>query len=157
MHKKLYLENKNKSIEVGDRFEHVMALSLDASSDYRHGLIRCITSRKGNVEKRGYIDRSDLYHVEKNQLDVYEIKERLHIRNEKEIIQKLNVAKLDFLGLEDPDIWVDEKNGMKHVYFTIPLLDKKNNNFILHLGHAWGKNLDSLEMTIPVLMEENGF
>ena len=154
--KKLYIESEDKAVEMDGRFEYVMALALDPASDYKKGIIRCITSREGDVMKNGYVDHSALYHVEKNQSGIYEIKEKLNIKNEQEIIGKLNTQKLDFLGLEDPDIWIDDKTGIKHIYFTIPLLDKKNNNSIVHLGHAFGKSLDELEMTMPVLVEKDG-
>ena len=155
--KKLYIECENKAVEMDGRFEHVMALALDPSCDYEKGIIRCITSREGDVAKKGYVDRSVLCHVEKNKSGTYEIREKVCIKNEHEIIEKLNMQKLDFIGLEDPDIWIDDKTGMKHIYFTIPLLDKKNNNSIIHLGHAQGKSLDDLEMTMPVLAEKEGF
>ena len=51
------------------------------------------------------------------------------------------------------DIWIDEKTGLMHLYFTMPFHDSKpGDNGFVHLGHAVGKELDSLEMTMPVLM-----
>jgi len=41
-----------------------------------------------------------------------------------------------------------------HVYFTFPFLDKKKKHALVHLGHAVGKDLDSLEMTMPILMAD---
>jgi hypothetical protein len=62
---------------------------------------------------------------------------------------------LDFIGLEDPDIWVDEENNLLHVYFTFPFINKsEEDKNKIHLGHAVGKNLDSLEMTMPALMAD---
>ena len=45
-----------------------------------------------------------------------------------------------------------------HLYFTIPIkpskkIDGSGEHTQIHLGHAFGKDLDSLEMTMPVLMD----
>lgn len=151
--KNFYLENKDRVIVEDKRFDHLMALSLNSKSDYNEGVIRAILSRDGRVDKKGYIDRSELYKIEKNDAGLYEIKESLNIKNSKEIIDSLSYENLDFLGLEDPDIWIDEENNLIHLYFTIPFLDKENDNFMVYLGHAKGKNLDNLRMTAPVLAD----
>jgi len=79
----------------------------------------------------------------------FAIGERLNINNESEIIEKLTEKGGDFIGLEDPDVWIDEA-GLTHLYFTIPI--RRDDKTLIHLGHAVGENLDSLEMTMPVLM-----
>jgi hypothetical protein len=76
------------------------------------------------------------------------------IKNQDEVIAQLSGEDADFLGLEDPDIWIDEQTGLTHLYFTMPFHDKKNHGTLVHLGHAVGKDLDSLEMTMPVLIDE---
>ncbi|MGD1003167.1 MAG: hypothetical protein ABR884_01155 [Minisyncoccia bacterium] len=150
-----YIEHPGKAVETGGKFEHVMAITLDPRSGYKNGVIRCITNRSGDVETSGYIDRSVLHKVNGDSLEHFVIGEQLEIHRQEEIIKKLSVAGLDLLGLEDPDIWIDEKAGLTHLYFTMPFHDSKpEDNGRVHLGHAVGKDLDSLEMTMPVLMGE---
>lgn len=130
-----------------------MAITLDPRTNYKEGIARCITSRSGDLMFRGNTDRSELHKIRGSSLEHFEIGERLNIKNEKEIIEKLVKEGDDFIGLEDPDIWIDEKTDLMHVYFTIPIIPKnKNEKVNVHLGHAFGKNLDSLEMTMPVLL-----
>ncbi|MEI8174970.1 MAG: hypothetical protein WCG28_03400, partial [bacterium] len=119
------------------------------------GIVRCIKSRSGDLAFEGNTDRSELYKINGTSLEHFKIGERLNIKNEKEIIEKLVEAGDDFIGLEDPDIWIDEKNNLMHVYFTIPIISKNKNKkekAKIHLGHAVGKDLNSLEMTLPVLL-----
>jgi len=40
-----------------------------------------------------------------------------------------------------------------HVYFTLPTKHKHKDHFSINLGHAVGKNIDSLEMTEPTLVD----
>ena len=131
----------------------MMAITLDPNSDYKRGVIRCITSREGDVEIKGYIDRSKLFVVFGDSLERFTVGEELKIKNTEEIVSQLNVEGLDYLGLEDPDIWCDEKTGLLHLYFTMPFIsrNKPDEHSLVHLGHAVGKDLDSLEMTTPVL------
>lgn len=147
---KPYFEHLGKVAKSDERFKHVMAITLNPRSGYKEGIIRCITSRTGNVMVSGNIDRSVLHKMRGN-LEHFEIYQRLIIKNEIETIGQLGGKDWDFIGLEDPDIFIDEKTGLMHVYFTIPLLNKAENQTLTHLGHAIGKNLDSLEMTMPVL------
>lgn len=147
---KLYLEHKSKAVKTDKRFEHVMAITLDPREKYREGVIRCITSREGQEGVAGQIDRSVLHKVKGTSLMLFEITERIHIAFQDAIIKKISRKGFDFLGLEDPDIWIDEKTNLIHLYFTIPLIGKKRSD--IHLGHAFGKNLDSLEMTMPALL-----
>ncbi|MFA5986299.1 MAG: hypothetical protein WC819_03055 [Parcubacteria group bacterium] len=132
-----------------------MALTLNSHFDWKEGIIRCVVSREGDVEKRGYVDRSALYKVVKNDAGIYEITCELYMKNTEEIINSLNKKGLDFIGFEDPDIWADETNNTLHVYFTIPLFNKRTGNAVVHLGHAFGTDLSDLTMTQPVLMEKN--
>lgn len=151
---KNYIEQDWKVIETDNRFKHVMALTLDPRSNYKEGIIRCITNREGDVQIKGYLDRSELYKISGDSLESFKIGDRLNIKNEKEIINKLLEKDWDFIGLEDPDIWIDKETDLMHVYFTIPIryIDKTK-KIKIHLGHAVGKDLNSLEMTDPVLMD----
>jgi hypothetical protein len=149
-----YFEHPDKAVETDGRFEHVMAITLDSHSSYREGVIRCITSREGDVATSGYLDRSALYKTQGNSLDHFSVGEKLEIRNQEKIINELRYGDLDFLGLEDPDIWIDERTGLMHLYFTMPFHDREEHGMLIHLGHAMGKDLDSLEMTEPVLKDE---
>ncbi len=146
---KNFTEHAGKVVEADKNFKHVMAVALDPRTNYREGIIRCITSRVGDLGIKGYIDRSELHKISGDSLEQFKIGEKLNIKDEDEIIKKLTEKGGDFIGLEDPDIWIDEKNDLMHVYFTIPI---RNEHTITHLGHAVGKNLDSLQMTMPVLM-----
>lgn len=147
-------QHLERAVETGGRFSDVMAIALDPNTDYCEGVIRCITSREGNVEVKGYIDRSELYKISKAPGGKFIIGEKVHIKKQGEIIGNLQEGGLDFIGLEDPDIWIDEETGLMHLYFTLPLLSKEEGATKIHLGHAVGKNLDSLEMTQPALLAD---
>jgi hypothetical protein len=151
-----YLEHTGKAVE-DHRFSHMMAITLDPCSKYKQGVIRCITSREGDVEEKGYIDRSELHTVSEDVPEHFTVGNRLQIKNEKEIIEQLSGERFDFLGLEDPDIWIDEKMGLMHLYFTMPFVSKDKDAQLskIHLGHATGKDLDSLEMTSPALQADD--
>jgi len=155
---KTFIEHRGKAVSGDARFKHVMAIALNPLSGYKEGVIRCIASREGDVQVKGYVDRSVLYKVSGDSLEHFDIGERLSIKNESEIIDQLGGSDGDFIGLEDPDIWIDDKTGSIHLYFTIPIrpADKKN-EIKIHLGHAVGKNLDDLEMTMPVLLDTYKF
>src|SRR5277367_5774051 len=113
---KLYTQHQGKVIETDKNFAHVMAIALDPSSRYKRGVLRCITSREGNIALKGSIDRSELHYITGESLEKFTIGEKVKMKNEDEIIQELNGTDLDFLGLEDPDIFVDEQTGLTHVY-----------------------------------------
>jgi len=150
--KKLYIEHKGKVIETDNQFKHVMAISLDPRTQYKNGVIRCITNRKGDITVKGYVDRSELHKIKESSLEFFKIGEKLDIKNEAEIINQLVEEGLEFIGFEDPDIWIDEKDDLLHLYFTLPLISKiDESKSKIHLGHAVGKDLESLEMTVPVL------
>lgn len=154
---KPFLQHADKAVDSAGKFNHVMAIALDPRSNFREGVIRCITSREGDVETKGYIDRSELYKISGDSLDRFQIKERLAIGNEKEVVNRLIEDDFDFIGFEDPDIWIDDKSGLMHLYFTLPLISKNYDNGDhnkIHLGHAVGKDLDSLTMMEPILMAD---
>lgn len=149
-----YFEHPDRAVE-DSRFSHMMALALDSSSRYKKGLIRCIISREGDVEIRGYVDRSQIFTVSGDSFEHFTAGERVQIRNEEKILEKLTPAGWECIGLEDPDIWVDTETGLTHLYFTIPIKPPGSNKKIrIHLGHAVGKDLDSLEMTMPALLDD---
>jgi hypothetical protein len=138
-------------VKAGERFEHVMAIALDPRTDYTEGVIRCIVSREGDVMIKGYVDRSEIYTVRRNAEETFDIDQRLTMKNEEEILNKLGGEEWDYIGHEDPDIFIDENNLM-HLYFTMPFRHREKNMMHIHLGHAVGKDLNSLEMTMPVLL-----
>lgn len=141
-------------METGNRFKHVMAIALDPITNYKEGIIRCITSREGSVQIKGYVDRSELFRVKGDSLESYTIEAPLYIKNKKQILARLIEKAWDFLGLEDPDIYIDKETNLMHVYFTIPIrYCDKTKKMKIHLGHAEGKDLESLEMTMPVLVD----
>src|SRR3990167_3833135 len=102
---------------------------------------------------KGSIDRSELHKITQTSSGEFTIGEKLNLINEDEITKELNGANLDLLGLEDPDIFIDEQTGLAHLYFTMPFHNNvdEEKGFV-YLGHAVGKDLDSLEMAMPVLM-----
>lgn len=73
----------------------------------------------------------------------------LQIKDIDIIINKLKVKGSSFIGLEDPDIFIDN-NGKTHVYFTIAY-KINNESYKLYLGHAEGESLDNLRATDPVI------
>ncbi len=153
---KYYIQHEGKVIDDA-RFKHVMAITLDPRSNFKKGIVRCVIKREGDIHIKGYLDRSELYKIEGDSLEHFEIKERLKIKNEKEIIKSFLPPGFDFIGLEDPDIWIDRETDLMHVYFTIPFISKdKSIKNKISLGHAVGNDLDSLEMTEPTLMSIDG-
>jgi len=131
--------------------KRVMALSVDKKSKNPiRGLIREITKSKGNPDVPGFIDESKLIIVEsENGLKWKKVKD-LEIKRISEIIIKLSGNDKYFIGLEDPDIWTDEKR-VKHVYFTIAFKFKDKIGYEVYLGHAQGNDLENLNATEPVL------
>jgi hypothetical protein len=149
-----YVQHAGKVVAADGRFKHVMAIALDPASNNRGGIIRCIVSREGDVKVAGYVDRSEIHMIAGESLENFTIGGRLEMALSDDVILKLSTAGLDFIGFEDPDIFIDKINGLTHVYFTLPFLNKKEKHTLVHLGHAVGKSLDSLEMTMPVLMAD---
>lgn len=155
---KLYTEHKDRVVSADSRFKHVMAIALDPRTQYREGVIRCITSREGNIEIKGYTDRSKLYKVRGESLEKFNLTEQLIIKDELKIIGELAKDNGDFIGPEDPDIWIDTEINLMHLYFTIPIkFSDKKKKTVVHLGHAVGKDLNSLEMTEPTLLANEEF
>lgn len=152
--KKTYTQHPGKVINTSEKFTHVMAITLDPRTNNTEGVIRCITSRTGDIHFKGSVDRSKLYKIKSAGDETFEIGEPLQIQNEEEIVRKLSVKGLDFLGLEDPDIWIDTQNDLLHLYFTMPFVNKSEGKSKIHLGHAVGKDLDSLVMTEPSLIAD---
>jgi len=153
MNNKLYIQHADKVVSTGGKFTHVMAVTLDPTSGNKRGVVRCITNREGTLLIK-HFDRSELYLIKGQSLEHFNIDTPLNIKNKTEIINGLTQAGWDFIGLEDPDIWVDKTTGWMHLYFTIPVkpLIESREHIRVHLGHAQGKDLDSLEMTAPVLL-----
>ena len=150
-----YVESKDKVVEIDDRFKHLMALALNPKTNNKDGLIRCITSRVGEVYVSGYIDKSELHLIKMIDNYHYSISHKLKIINEDEIIKSVTPIDYEFLGLEDPDIYMDENNSMLHVYLTIPFVSKIDSNLKIYLGHAEGMDLDSLIMTDLFIKDDN--
>lgn len=148
-----YFEHPGKVVEAGERFAHVMAITLNPRSGNREGAIRCITSREEKIGIRGNVDRSVLYTVHGDTLERFIIGEPLVIQGEEEMVRQLGGDLWDFIGLEDPDIWIDESTGKMHLYFTIALIskDRSKAHSLISLGHAEGDGLDSLIMTAPAI------
>jgi len=150
--KKLYIQHEGKVISKNNQFTHVMAIALDQRTKNNEGVVRCIVKREGDITVKGYIDRSELHKIKRGSFESFKIGDKLDIKNEENLINKLIEKDLDFIGLEDPDIWRDEKTKLLHLYFTLPLINKiKVNRSKIYLGHAEGKDLDNLYMTMPVL------
>jgi len=145
-----------KVVEADSRFKHVMSISLNPDSNYKEGVIRCITSRSGDLAIKGGIDRSELHKIIQSESGKFVIGERLSLKNEDEMVKKLNGTNLDLLGFEDPDIFTEKETGLMHLYFTMPFHDKEfEDKSRTHLGHAVGKDLNDLEMTEPVLVTDS--
>ncbi len=157
---RLYTEHEGKvaSTDSDSRFKHVMAITLDPRTNFSMGIIRCVTSRSGDLAFKGNTDRSELHKVSGTSLEHFEIGEKLNIKNEERILNNLLEKGDGFIGFEDPDIWIDKNADLMHVYFTIPIIpNDKNKKIKVHLGHAMGRDLDSLEITMPVLIGDNKF
>ncbi len=134
-------------------FKHVFALNIDGTG--HRGLLRCITSRSGgDITFAGTVDKSQLYLVE-GKPHQYKATRPLVIKNQQQILRKLQEKGEEFLGLEDPDIYRDSTTGKTHVYFTIPF--KKGLQTFIHLGHAQGTDLENLSMTAPVLKASSSY
>ncbi|HCR52033.1 TPA: hypothetical protein DIV48_00095 [Candidatus Kaiserbacteria bacterium] len=150
---KAYAQHEGKVVEADSRFKHVMAVTLNPHAGNREGVIRCITSRSGEMGIRGNVDRSVLYKMRGDTLEQFVIGDPLIIKGEEVMIQQLGGDNWDFIGLEDPDIWIDESTGKMHLYFTIALIskDRSKEHSLISLGHAEGDDLDSLVMTVPAI------
>lgn len=132
----------------GQRF---MALCVDPTSKkpYR-GLARQVIDREGTQDVAGYLDTSKLVKIESDDLLNWTVVGGLQMRSIDDEIEKLQTDKLRFLGLEDADIIRDEK-GSLHVYFTIAYKIIGRIACAVYLGHATGRDLDSLVARTPLL------
>lgn len=153
MNNQVYIEHSGKVAEAGERFEHVMAITLDPRSNYKTGVIRSILSREGDIFVSDSLDRSALYKISGNDLEHFDIGEKLFLKNQEEVLNSMGEEDKDFIGFEDPDIWIDPNTDLMHLYFTIPFKYKNKKGYSVSLGHAVGSSLDSLEMTQPVLVD----
>ncbi len=72
-----YVEHSGRAIDTGGSFTHVMAITLDPQTNYREGIIRCITSRTSDPALSGNIDRSELRKIHGNSLEHFTIDREL--------------------------------------------------------------------------------
>ena len=140
---------------LGTLNEHTryMALAVDKSTlndKVKFGLARQITKSEGSVDVPGFLDKSKLIIVKSNDLLKWDKHEDLNIKGINKVIKDLSKKNTLFIGLEDPDIYTDEK-GIKHIYFTIAFKVKDQHKYFIHLGHAHGKELNKLTATKPVI------
>ena len=150
-------QHQGKVIDKNINFSNVMAIALNPKDNYLSGVIRCITSRIGDVAVPGYVDRSELHYLNGKNLDRFVIGDKLVMKNEIEEIGELAKNGMELIGLEDPDIWIDEDTGLTHLFFTISLLHKSKKFGMIHLGHAVGENLNTLTMMPPALLGNKVF
>ncbi|OGG41095.1 hypothetical protein A2118_01425 [Candidatus Kaiserbacteria bacterium GWA2_50_9] len=150
---KVYVQHAGKVVGDSGRFKRMMAITLNPRSRNREGLIRCITSSEGEVGVKGSVDRSILHKVHGDTLERFAIGDELIIRGGNELVQQLGGDMWDFIGFEDPDIWIDDSTGKMHLYFTIALISRNRSkeHSLISLGHAEGNDLNSLVMTAPVI------
>ncbi|MFZ1075441.1 MAG: hypothetical protein WAN50_03650 [Minisyncoccia bacterium] len=148
-----YRQHEGRVIGGDARFKYFMAVTLDPRTNNRSGIVRCIMSRDGDVAVEGYVDRSELHRIDGESLEQFAVGDEIVIRNSSEIIFGLTKGDeaWDFLGFEDPDIWIDPDTQLLHLYFTIPF-KHRNSEFAICLGHAVGQDVDSLVMTQPALL-----
>ncbi len=148
-----FKQHEGKVIEPDERFELMMALTLNPRSENREGVIRCIIDRSGKIGVAGNTDRSVLHKIRGDTLERFIIDGPLRIEGANEILEDLGGDAWDLLGLEDPDIWIDDAAKKMHLYFTIALIskDKRKADSLISLGHAEGTDLDSLVMTTPAI------
>ncbi|MFH1802500.1 MAG: hypothetical protein ABH864_03540 [archaeon] len=135
-----------------------MALAVDKRSVgtvQPIGLVREIVKRVGDVETAGYVDRSRLVVVKGSEDGLHwEMDNELKMGGlEDEIVGRIQPRNTEFIGPEDPDIFIE--GGTTHVYFTIPFLSNDGKGSSIHLGHAQGVGLDSLRATNLVLSPIN--
>lgn len=152
-----YVQQEGKVVE-DSRFAHLMALALDKSFSFKSGVIRCVVSREGDVAEKGFKDKSELHKVSLMSGGAFAVGGRLEIAGQEDIVASISMPGFEFLGLEDPDIWVDTEQGVTHLYFTLPFVgnDGGVERYVIGLGHAAGPSIDSLVMQQPVLLDKLG-
>ncbi len=151
-------EIKGKVVEAVGEYKHVMALTLDSRTGNKEGVVRCIASREGSVDTYGYVDRSELHRLHSDAAGRFIIGEKLIFSGEDSIVSAIakklgDEADWEYLGNEDPDIWIDKETELVHLYFTMPFRNIEEDKMSISLGHAVGKDLDSLVMTEPVIFD----
>lgn len=131
-----------------------MSLCIDPSSKNPYkGIARQVTERKGHEDNPEHIDLSKLVIVESKNLLKWKIIGDFEIKGLSKHIKYLPNNER-FIGLEDPDILIDEK-GLKHVYFSVPLMYPDHFGWDIYIGHAIGKNLKDLTIEGYVLGPKN--
>ncbi|MBS3921595.1 MAG: hypothetical protein KGZ37_00415 [Nitrosarchaeum sp.] len=158
MKTKAYFQHKGKVIAINGKNKLVMAITINPKN-HKEAILRCVVSRTGDVTKTGSHDISKLYLLKGKSLTSFSIYKELKIKNSEKIIKSLHKPGHEFIGLEDPDIFYDEKSKIYHLYFTMPYIVSKPGKGYVYLGHALGRSLNLLRMTEPVLSGEtqNGF
>ncbi len=151
---RLYEELPGHAVNPAGRFTHVMALALNPQTGFKDGVIRCITSREGSVDVSGFVDHSELHVVQETESCRFEIGERLLIHGEEEMITSILPIGYELIGFEDPDLAIGD-DGLLHLYFTIAFVHRAEGRSHIYLGHALGKDLQTLCMTEPVLARKD--
>lgn len=154
----MYPQQRERVVEAAGEYKHIMALTLDPRTGNKEGVVRCIASRKGSVDTYGYVDRSELHRLHSDVDGRFVIGEKLSFPGEVDIVNAITEklgsdCEWEYLGNEDPDIWIDEETGLLHLYFTMPFRNANEDKMSISLGHAVGKDLGSLEMTKPVIID----
>ena len=137
----------NVKVVEGERF---MALCLQPEMKPYRGLARQVVDREGSEDVPGFLDLSKLIIVESNDLLKWKVIGDLKIENIDDVVERFQKDNTRFIGFEDPDIVVDEE-GVLHVYFTIAYRYLNEYKYDIYLGHAFGKNLENLRVTNPLL------
>jgi hypothetical protein len=137
-------------VPVYEQDHPVMALAVakKQKKGKYEGIIREIVRREGNVGVSGFVDRSKLFIVESKNLLSWKRKGELKIKGIDEVVKELQGKNMDFIGLEDPDIYFDGKT--MHIYYTIAF-KLSEGKYAVYLGHAQGSSLQTLKATAPVL------
>jgi len=138
----------NNKVVEGKRF---MALCLQprANKPFR-GLARQVITREGSENVPGFLDLSKLVIVESEDLLKWQVVGDLKIKGIEKVVENFQKDTTRFIGLEDPDILLDEY-GVLHVYFTIAYRYLEKEEYDIFLGHAFGKSLEKLNATNPLL------
>jgi hypothetical protein len=149
--KKKNFTSSKKILESDDSVSHIMAITLDPKANYNEGLVRVVVKREGDIVKGNHLDRSELRFVRRKD-DKFILGDRVQMEGEEDLIKKLQNSETEFIGFEDPDIFLDSKTNLLHVYFTVPFVSKQYGHSRIHLGHAYGKDIHSLVITEPTIL-----
>ncbi len=146
----------NQFVDVYDKpvysSDHpVMALSILKKKENNKylGIVREIVERSSDPSIPGNVDKSKLYIVESSNCLNWKQKLELKIDGIDNIIEDLTNKNMAFIGLEDPDIFIE--NNLIHVFFTIAYKLTNKPGYMTYLGHAQGNSLYNLEATQPVM------